>query len=235
MKPAHTYHWLLFDADGTLFDYDLAEAKALEGTFHNFKLPFHTHSADTYRLINRQVWDDFEKGQISAEVLRTARFERLFEALKINAPGKRQSVLDFSRQYLQNLAQAGDLIPGAFETLETLRKKYRLGIITNGLQDVQRPRLAASGIAAFFDVISISDELGVAKPDPRFFQQTFEHMGRPPRETVLVIGDSLSSDIQGGNQSGLDTCWFNPTGSPSNPSIPATFEIRNLTELIDLL
>jgi 2-haloacid dehalogenase len=230
MHPSKTYHWLLFDADGTLFDYDRAEAKALEGTFRDFNLPFAVEHTRAYQKINQQIWLDFENGQITSTALPVARFERLFAAIHLQADPER-----FSQRYLQNLAAASDLIDGAEEIIRRLKDKYRLVLITNGLKDVQRPRLACSAIAGCFEAVAISEELGAAKPDPRYFDLVFAMIGQPPRETVLIIGDSLTSDIQGGNRYGLDTCWFNPQGKPQNPIFPVTYEIHKLDELFLLL
>lgn len=230
MTSSGSYQWLLFDADGTLFDYDRAEASALEGAFQDFNLPFAPASASAYQTINHQIWIDFENGQITAEALRVQRFERLFEALQIQADAEA-----FSANYLHHLAQASDLIPGAESTLRTLHGRYHLGLITNGLKDVQRSRLARSVIQSYFEEVAISEELGAAKPDPRFFERVFANIGNPSKDTVLVIGDSLSSDIQGGINYGLDTCWFNPGGKPAPAGIAANYEIRQITQLLDLL
>ncbi len=224
------YEWLLFDADGTLFDYDLAENRALRGTFEALGLGYQPQYGEVYRQVNRQVWIDFEQGKISAEKLRVQRFALLFEAIGITADAK-----GFSDRYLAHLSQAGDLLPGVEEVLGRLHGRCKLAIITNGLKEVQRPRLESSPIAGLFDALAVSDELGVAKPDPRFFDAVFALIGGPPRERVLVIGDSLTSDIQGGNAYGLDTCWFNPQGKPADPRIPARYEIRALPQLLDLL
>jgi 2-haloacid dehalogenase len=226
MQSSHRYRWMLFDADGTLFDYDRAEASALEGTFRDFHLPFSPGTAGAYQAINHQIWLDFENAQISAEALRVVRFERLFAALRLQADAG-----PFSQRYLENLAQASDLMDGAEETIRALHAKYHLALITNGLKDVQRPRLARSAIAGCFEAVAISEEMGVAKPDPRYFDAVFDRIGNPPREAVLVIGDSLTSDIQGGINYGLDTCWFNPRGDPADPRFPTTYEIQKLDEL----
>ena len=230
MNSTNTYRWLFFDADGTLFDYDMAEAKALEATFRDFDFPFLPATAEAYRVINKQVWLDFEHGRITSAQLRTIRFERLFEAVQLHA-----SADVFSQGYLKNLAAASDLMDGAAELIHQLRRRYRLAIITNGLSDVQHPRLAGSGIADCFDFVGVSEDLKAAKPDPLFFERVFAHTGSPEKETVLVIGDSLTSDIQGGLNFGLDTCWFNPSGLPADPRFPAKFEIRHLNELPALL
>jgi 2-haloacid dehalogenase len=230
MKPANRYHWLLFDADGTLFDYERAEARALKAAFMDFKLPYGPATAEIYRAINHQIWQDFERGLITSTALRTARFERLFESLQVQANATR-----FSTRYLQHLASSSDLMAGAENVILQLKEHYRLAIITNGLKDVQYPRLEGSAIGAWFEVIAVSEEVGAAKPDPRFFDAAFKRMGQPPRETALIIGDSLSSDIQGGIQYGLDTCWFNPTRRTPDPNLQPTHQIAHLDELLSLL
>ncbi len=232
--PRSAYQWLLFDADGTLFDYDRAEAQALKGTFRDFNLPFEPEHAAEYQKINHQIWLDFENGQITAEALRVVRFERLFAATRVES-GSPAFAEEFSGRYLHNLALASDLMAGAEQVVRALKARYHLGLITNGLKDVQRPRLARSAIADCFEIVAVSEEMGVAKPDPRYFDAVFEMMGRPAREGVLVIGDSLTSDIQGGVKYGLDTCWYNPGGRASDPRFKATYQIQKLEELINLL
>ena len=225
-----SYTWLLFDADGTLFDYDRAESRALAGAFSDLGLVFEPDTLQVYREINAQVWLDFEQGKVTALRLRTLRFERLFQAL-----GWEADPVDFSVRYLHNLSQAGDLMPGARELLLELQNRRHLALITNGLKDVQRPRLAHSGIRDFFEVVVISEEIGAVKPESAFFDAVFAQAGFPSRKGVLVIGDSLSSDIRGGLDYGLDTCWFNPQGNPSVESISPTYEIQKFAELKKLL
>jgi len=233
-EPKSTYHWLLFDADGTLFDYDRAEAKALEGTFREFTLPFEPGHAGVYQKINQQIWLDFENGQITAEALRVVRFERLFAAIQVR-PGSAAFAEEFSSRYLHNLAMASDLTNGAENIVRALRARYHLALITNGLKDVQRPRLAHSTISDCFEAVAISEEMGVAKPDPRYFTAVFEMIGWPERKNVVVIGDSLTSDIQGGINYGLDTCWYNPNGKTADLKLLPTYQIQKLEELETLL
>lgn len=224
------YTWLLFDADGTLFDYDTAEEKALLATFRQMNISYQPAYGPLYRRFNAEVWEAFEAGKISAERLRVERFSRLLGATGVDA-----DALEFSTRYLLNLSLGTDLMPGAIDTLQALRPVYRLALITNGLKDVQRPRLERAGIAHFFEVIAISEEIGVAKPDPAFFDALFAQLGNPPLEQALVIGDGLTSDIQGALQYGLDACWYNPRHLPPQPRYPARFEIHHLGELPALL
>jgi len=224
------YKWLLFDADGTLFDYNRAEEKALQAAFNEIKHPFQPQYAEVYGRVNRQVWDDFERDRISAVELRTRRFELLFQQVEVSADASQ-----FSAIYLQYLAQGTDLMPGAEELIQVLREKCHLAIITNGLHDIQRPRLNKSKIAGMFEVVAISEELGAAKPSTAFFDKVFQQIGHPDKTGVLVIGDSLSSDIQGGYRYSLDTCWFNPEGAAPDPRFPPTYEIRELNQIYDVL
>lgn len=230
MIPNHSYTWLLFDADGTLFDYERAESTALQGAFADFALSLDASAEDAYRAINRQVWVDFENGRITAEALRVVRFERLFSELRLQLDAGA-----FSACYLRHLSQATFLIPGAERMVRALKERYHLAVITNGLKDVQRPRLACSAISDCFEELAISEELGVAKPDARFFDLVFARIGNPSRDAVLVIGDSLTSDIQGGAGYGLDTCWFNPGGKPASGQFSITYQIERLDELEGLL
>jgi 2-haloacid dehalogenase len=224
------YKWLLLDADGTLFDYDKAEATALSRTFKELGCEYEPQYAEVYRRINGEIWREFEQGGITQEQVRTRRFELLFEALQLECDPK-----TFSLRYLSNLAERTELIEDAEEVLRVLHGKVGLVMITNGLKDVQRPRFARSSIGDCFTDIVISEEVGCAKPDRRIFEIAFERIGRPRKEDVLIVGDSLSSDIKGGNSYGIDTCWFNPTNRPRPLDVDIKYEIGELRELLDLV
>jgi len=233
------YDWILFDADGTLFDYDRAEALALERTFGQLVMPFQPVYVAAYRQVNAAIWREFEAGSISQERLRTRRFELLFEAIGLKPDP--QSITGqylpqvFSVCYLKNLARGTQLVQGATEVVKTLHGKAGLVLITNGLHEVQRPRLAKSAIGRYFSVVLISEELGCAKPDRAIFDVAFEKMGQPAKARVLIVGDSLTSDIKGGNDYGIDTCWYNPGRQKADPSIPARYEIERLDELLPII
>jgi 2-haloacid dehalogenase len=226
------YQWLLLDADGTLFDYDRAEMDALRLTFEAAGHPFHPSYAEAYRRINAAIWREFELGQITQERLRTRRFALLFDEAGLDL-----DLEHFSSAYLCNLALGTHLVDGAEEVLAALRGRVGLALITNGLEEVQRPRLERSTIGGCFDAVVISEEVGAAKPDPAIFDVALARMGHPPREQVLMVGDSLTSDIAGANRSGIDACWFNPAGLPlpQAPGVQVRYEIRELGELLELV
>jgi YjjG family noncanonical pyrimidine nucleotidase len=224
------YKWLLFDADGTLFDYDQAESSALETTFRTFRLGFEPAYREVYRQINQQLWLEFEQGAVSSIVLRVRRFERLFANI-----GLEVDTQAFSDSYLLHLANSSQLMAGALEVVQALHPHYQLALITNGLKEVQRPRFAQSALKDYFAGLIISEEVGAAKPDRAIFEAAFVQMGHPHRAEALMIGDSLTSDIQGGYNYGIETCWFNPTHAPRPVNIASQYEITHLTELISLL
>jgi 2-haloacid dehalogenase len=226
-----SYSWVMFDADNTLFDFDLAEQQALVAAFERLAIPFKAEYGQLYHRINAEIWSEFEQGRISSADLRVERFARLF-----GAAGVQTDAQIFSRVYLVFLAQGAQLIAGAQEMVQTLlRGGLRLALATNGLSDVQRPRLAASPLAGCFEAVVVSEEVGSPKPEAGFFEAAFTMMGSPERTSVLLVGDSLSSDIQGGNAFGLDTCWYNPGGKKADPSRPARYIISTLEQIPPLV
>ena len=224
------YRWLLFDADGTLFDYDKAEAYALRTTFGEFGLEYEPDYLEVYRPINAQIWRDFEKGLISAESVKADRFQFLFDAIGVGTDAQ-----SFSARYLKNLGDSAELIEGAEDLIRTLQGRVGLMLITNGLKEVQRSRLARSAIADCFAGIVISEEVGSAKPHRGIFDAAFARMGGPRKEDVLLIGDSLTADIRGAIDYGIDTCWYNPAGTTPGSDLRITYEIAHLEELLSIL
>jgi 2-haloacid dehalogenase len=224
------YTWLLFDLDNTLFDYDMAEASALRRAFEGAGIEFREEYAGIYQQINHRAWQDYEKGMLTAERLNYVRFERLLHEIDSIA-----SPIDFSENYRQYLSEGNFLIGGAERLVRQLQPHYRLAAITNGLSKVQRPRLAASPFADTFDVLIISDEVGVAKPDAGIFNLVFASMCHPPKSEVLIIGDSLTSDMAGGISYGIDTCWYNPHQKPHPDHITPTYQIQQLSDLLTIL
>jgi 2-haloacid dehalogenase len=223
------YTWFLLDADGTLFDYAAAEVTALETTFAQIGHPFEPHYAAMYSQINERIWREFELERISSVRLRTKRFEQLFEAINIDA-----DPMSFSEQYLRNLAECGQLLDGAEDVVRQLAQKVKLFLITNGLTDVQRSRFAHSSIKDYFTGMVTSEEARAAKPDGRIFDEAFLRMGAPEKREVFMVGDSLTSDMRGGCDYGLATCWYNPGHLPRDPSLDIRYEITDLRELVGI-
>lgn len=219
------YPWLLFDADDTLFDFGRAEREALREAFEVQGTAFNPAWLPVYHRVNAAAWRALEAGAVTPARLRVLRFEQLVAALGLDL-----DPAAFSSVYIARLSMQAHLLEGAEAIVASLRARHRLALITNGLAEVQRSRLARSPLASAFGHVFISEELGVAKPDPAFFGTVLDRLDRPDPRGVLVVGDSLTSDIAGGAASGLDTCWFNPAARPRAAAAP-TYEIRRLDEL----
>ena len=224
------YQWLLFDADGTLFDFDRSESIALEEAFRLQGVAFDPGYLPTYRRISRALWDAVERGETTPNLLKERRFELLLETI-----GVKHSPVAFSTSYIECLAARPELIADAAEVVRALAGKYRLAILTNGLRAVQRPRFARSAIRDYITEIVVSDEIGVSKPAKLYFDVAFTQLGNPAKHEALMIGDGWASDIVGAMNYGLDTCWYNPANKPRPAGGNVTREISNLQELLTWL
>jgi len=224
------YPWLWFDADGTLFDFKRAEATAFKNTFDLLNLPYQDDYLDIYHRINHDLWQALEKKEITPPVLQIRRFELLLESVQLTA-----SIPGISATYLEQLAICSELMDDAHEVLQSLHEKSRIVIVTNGLKLVQRSRLEHSVIRDFITDIIISEEIGAAKPDSAYFEIASSRLGNPPKTDILIIGDSLTSDMRGGVNYGIDTCWINPAGESCPANFPITYEIGHLLDLMSLI
>lgn len=222
---------VFLDLDDTILDFQKGERSAIRKTFCKIGIEPSESVVARYIEINLQCWKALERGEMGRSDVLHGRFERLFSELGVDA-----SAPDTQRIYESLLALEYDFLPGGWELLEEFKKsrKYDLYIATNGIPEVQKPRIRDSGVATYFKGIFISEEIGYAKPDPRFFERCFEMIEGFCREETIIVGDSLSSDIQGGINAGILTCHFNPKDKPYG-DIKPNYKINNLSELIELL
>jgi 2-haloacid dehalogenase len=223
------YRGFLFDADNTLFDYDRAEAEALDETVAEAIAGVPPEKArSAYRLINAGYWKRFEQAEVSREELKVGRFSDLLAALGVG--GDARAMAD---GYLVRLSRKAYFLPHAREVVESLARTAGLCLVTNGFASVQRGRMEASGIEGCFTAILISEDLGFAKPDPRFFHRACAELRLAPAE-VLCVGDSPASDIGGALSAGVDACWYAPDGSqwPDSRNTPTLviIDLRELTQ-----
>ena len=224
------YSWLLFDLDNTLLDFDTGCRNAFDMLLQRLNIEASEDIFSRYLTINSGVWKQLEKGKIDAETLKWKRFQLFFDDLSVDRDPHEANDL-----FLDFLSHQVSFVPNAFELIQELRSKYLLGIITNGLQRVQRPRLEKSGLLPYFETVIISEEIGSAKPQEAYFTKTLEQIGQPDVGEILVIGDSLASDIKGGMNMGMDTCWYNGKSIPAIDGLRPTYEIRKITELYEVL
>lgn len=223
-----SYPVYLFDADETLFDFRHAEGAALEIALRSFGITCTDEILACYHDVNDALWKQLEIGRITRDTLKWTRFRQLADAMQLSLEPHTAN-----ERFMAALATRADLIDGAADVCRSLAAHGKtLCIISNGTTSVQRPRFDRSGLAPYFHTLFLSEEIGVAKPDPRFFDAVFAAFPRVERSEMLVVGDSLTSDIAGGLTAGLDTCWFHPTDSPAPDEPKPTFTIRSLTELL---
>lgn len=225
------YEVIIFDADETLFDFKKSEREAFKNTMLKFDIEYdENYHLKIYNEINTGIWKEFEQGLITQEKLKIERFKRLSDKLNIKF-----DEINFAKSYMEHLADASFLFDESIDLIENLNKSYKLSIVTNGLTSVQDKRIRKSTIAKYFDAIVISEEILIAKPDPKIFEHTLKHMNFYDKSKVLMVGDSLTSDIQGGINFGIDTCWYNPNKIENKTSITPTYEISSFEELKSLL
>lgn len=224
------YRTVLFDADQTLLDFKRSESAALCEALAAMGVAADENMLAKYSEINSAVWKRLERGEITKTELKTVRFAEFcdFYSLPIDATR-------LAECYLAALATKSFLLDGALEVCRTLASSCRLYIITNGIASVQHGRLDPSPIRPYFQALFISDELGAEKPDKAFFDKVAEKIPDFDPADTLVIGDSLSSDIRGGINAGLDTCWLNPSGAQVPCDMEITYTVKRLEDAIPLV
>ena len=220
------YPTLLFDLDHTLLDSDESERLAYEHTMATIGHAEPGTYFDRYVAINRSMWSAVEAGEMQPSEVRHRRFERFTAELDIDADPH-----EMADTFVWGLGNFGELYDGARDVLDEVAATAALAMVTNGLGDVQRARIDRLDLGDYFHTVIISSEVGVTKPRPEIFDLAFEGLGRPERSEALMIGDSLTSDIVGGHNYGVDTCWYNRHGAPSPTGTVVTHEIAELREI----
>lgn len=220
------YHIALIDADNTLLDFSRSEHEALCDCLRRRGLPCHREITDRYAKINDDHWKQLERGEITREFLRINRFAQFFRE-----HGFAFDAEAMAEDYMATLSTKSYLMDGALEFCRHLYGKCRMFIITNGNTSVQKGRFNPCPLAPMFEDCFISEEMGCSKPEKLFFDRVASMIpGFDPRST-LVIGDSLSSDIRGGINAGLDTCWYNPLKKPLPSELPVTYVAHHFDEI----
>lgn len=218
---------LLFDFDHTLFDSNQSEALAFADAMQFCDIPKDPTHFENYKRINKALWDQVELGSISPNELRTQRFVEFVEHI-----GSDVDAHLMADRFGLGMGANGELYPGARQVLEQLAQSASLAMVTNALSEIQRARINRAGIADLFDAVIISGEVGASKPGRAIFDITFDQLNNPPKDSTLMIGDSLTSDIAGGANYGLQTCWYNPNNLAASGNPVPTYTIAHLQELL---
>lgn len=216
------WDWIFFDADETLFTFD--SFSGLQRMFLDYSVTFTAEDFQDYQAINKPLWVDYQNGAITSLQLQHQRFQSWAERLSVQ-PG------DLNSAFVNAMAEICAPLPGAVSLLNALQGKCKMGIITNGFTALQQIRLERTGLRDHFDLIVISEQVGVAKPHPHIFDYALEQAGNPARSRVLMVGDTAESDILGGMNAGLATCWLNAHNRTLPEGITPTWTVTSLSEL----
>ena len=220
------YKTLLFDVDDTLLDFGAAEKLALQLLFEKQNIPLTSEVEEQYKKINQGLWRRFEAGELDRDEVVNTRFSILF-----NEYGKEMDGILLEKNYRSYLEQGHQLVDGAFVLISELHNDFDLYVVTNGVSKTQDKRLRDSGLFPLFRNIFVSEDTGYQKPMKEFFDYVFSRIPNFRVEEALIIGDSLSADIKGGELAGMDTCWFNPNMKYNHTNINPSYQIHNLEEL----
>ena len=236
------YKLVLIDLDDTLFDYPKTEKEAFRNSFKELgffveselgnakKEEIYEKLKDRYKDVNLQLWKDLEKGAVDKDRLKVVRFEKIIEEFDL-----KYNPYEMSELYLKKLGEGIFPFDATEKLCEYLHSKYKVGIVTNGIKEVQHSRIENSTIAKCIDKIIISDEVGVNKPDKRIFEYAMNYFEIMDKSEVIMIGDSLGADIKGGQNAGIDTCWVNLRNNVNDTGIVPKYEVRKLEELFEIL
>ena len=233
MKENRKYQHVFFDLDRTIWDFDKNSRETIREIFFKYKLDRIIEEfsifESTYRKFNKQLWADYRLGRIKKDELRAKRFFLTLQEFGITDA---KLASDFDSDYVSQSPLKKTLFPSAIDVLTYLRKKYDLYILTNGFKETQALKMSVSGLTSFFSMVITSEEAGVLKPDPVFFQFALHKIQAEAYE-CLMIGDDPEVDIQGAKNAGIDQVWFNPDQLEN--SIKPTYEISQLNSLKEII
>ena len=217
---------ILLDLDDTILDFKKCEHVALDTALTSLNIPHNESTLELYSRINELHWKKLETGELTRNQVLLGRFEMLFEQIGADCSGELAW-----KTYEEMLSRQHFFIPRAQEMLEYLKDRFDLYIVSNGTASVQDRRIEGADLEKYFKKIFISQRVGVNKPDVRFFERCFNEIDSFKKQETIIIGDSLSSDIQGGINAGITTCWYNPKGTQAPDDMKIDYIIGDLGNL----
>lgn len=224
------FEFLFIDMDDTVLDFKKAEYVAIRKTLSEAGIEPTDEVCARYSAINKGYWERLERKEVTREQLQVGRFADLMAEYGVRADAQK-----CADRYMENLSMGHYFLPGAEEALQALSGNYKLYLASNGNTETQRSRIASAGIEKYFAEIFISGEVGVNKPDKGFFEYCFARIPGFDPAKAMIVGDSLTSDILGGKNAGIATCWVNPDHKPVNPDMTPDYEIESIAQLEELL
>ncbi len=226
------YKYLLWDIDGTVLNFLAAEAYAIRFLFKKYNIgECSDEMLKLYSQINVKYWQMLERNELTKPEILIGRFREFFGVIGVDT----EIAESFNADYQVTLGDHIEFVDNAKDILLSQKGKYILVAVTNGTKIAQEKKLRLSGLDKIFDEIFISENVGAEKPNKEYFDYVFEKLGITDKNEVLIIGDSLTSDIKGGFIAGIDTCWFNPEHKENTLNIPISYEIDELDKIADIV
>ena len=223
---------ILWDVDGTLLDFIAAEKAAIKTLFGEFNLgQCSDEMIKRYSEINKTYWQRLERGEITKQEVLVGRFKEFFKAEGIDI----SVVEEFNSLYQLRLGDTIVYHDDSLEIIKSLQGRVRQYIVSNGTVEAQSKKLRLSGLGELVDGIFLSEHIGVEKPNIEFFDKVLEEIKPAYRSSILIVGDSLTSDIQGGNNAGIVTCWYNPLGDKAPDKYRIDYEISDLHQIYEII
>ena len=222
-----SYNCILLDFDETLVSFSQSEHECIAKLYNKYSIPSTEENIRYYHTINEECWSEYEKGNLKKKELHKKRVQKVIDKFGI----KGVSGEALNREYEHYLKFSAHVIDGAIEFLQDIEDYATVAIVTNGDEETQQNRLRLSGIIEYADGVFTSDSVEYNKPDKRIYTTTLKKLGVENTKSVLVVGDSLYSDIKGGINAGLDTCWVNFNGKENTTDIKPKYTVRDYTEL----
>ncbi len=221
---------VLLDLDNTIIDFNECARHSIINIFENLGFEYTEKVFDTFITENVKIWKRLELGEIDKPFLRANRWNIILGKLGIEYDG---TIIE--EQFENGVAQGAYPVEYAYELLDYLYEKYDIYIVSNGFRYVQESRVKIGKYDKYFKDLFLSEDIGIQKPDTRFFDYCYEKIGRPPKEDIILIGDSLSADIKGGNAYDIDTIWFNKNNDELSGNTKPTYTVNHLKEIENIL
>ncbi len=221
--------YVLIDIDNTLLDFDKCAQTAIKNACNLHGITYERRIYDAFSVINENFWKQIERGELTKDELHRIRWQTIFNHVGVNCDGQ-----EFEKTFRKQVTETAETVDGAKDLLVYLSQKYTVGIASNAAHSQQVHRLEMAGLKDYIDKFFVSWDIGFDKPSKKFYDACVNGFGNPPRESIIMIGDSITADIEGGINSGLKTCWFNKTGAPV-PNLKIDYVVNELSEIKSFL